>query len=306
MILEWKERRAAILRDYNAIIKKILALNDLKGARIKSLRGGYINIVLLATKGEIKRIIKISIDDTLQNEVYWYKEAKKAKVDLPRLISYDLSKKYIPYKYCIMTYIDGKLPNSKALLYSAGVFVGNALRRLHKLHVNGFGSLDSNNNWTNNTWLETLRDKRRFTINDKAALKVLKPKQIALIDSLTIFNKELAFKSARILHGDLYEENVLYSKRLNRFFIIDPSPYVIAGDPMYDVSYSMVERSEGFDAGVKDGYGLDRLTEKELWRFKMLSIFNTFYEMTWYLENTDSRREIEKLHKSLINKLSSV
>ena len=78
------------------------------------------------------------------------------------------------------------------------------------------------------------------------------------------------------------------------------------GDPMYDVSYSLVERSRGFDAGVKDGYGLDRLTKKESYRLKMLSIFNTFYEMTWYIANTDSKKEIKKLHKLLLNKLSSV
>ena len=308
MQLEWKERRTAILRDYDVITKKILALNDFKGAKLKPLKEGYVNLALLATKGNIKRVIKISVDDALQSEVYWYAKAEKAGVNVSKLIYYDLSKEHILYKYCVMSYIDGKPPNSKSkeLLYNAGFFAGKELRKLHKIHVNGFGLWDSNNKWTNKTWLETLWKYRHVAINEKAALNVLKPKQIALIDSLTIFNKELEFKGARLLHGDPYEENILYSRRLDRFFIIDPSPYIIAGDPIWDVSYSTVKRSVGFDAGVKDGYGLNVLTEKELYRLKMLSIFNIFYEMAWYVANTDSKREIKKLHKLLLNKLYSV
>ncbi len=244
----------------------------------------------------------------MQNEVYWYAEAKKANVSTPRLITYDLSEKIVPYKYMISKYIDGRPPSwdSRELQYRAGIFTGKALRRLHKRCVNGFGSLNQDNKWSNKTWIETLKYIRSFAIDDRAALKVLKPKQIELIDDLTIYNKGLEVKSSRLLHGDLYSQNLLYENGQDRFFIIDPSYYVIAGDPMYDVSYSMVERGKGFNEGVMHGYDIDSLTEKEQYRLKLLGIFQTFKDMTWYVSNNDSKVEIKKLHKSLIERLSSV
>ena len=308
MTSKWEQKKTAIMKHYAAITDKILDLNGLRGARLRPLKGGYVNIVLLAAKGNTKRVIKISVDDHLQNEVYWYKEAEKAKVTTPKLVTYDLSKRFIPYKYMISSYIDGKPPSwdSRALQYRAGIFTGKALRRLHKRHVDGFGSLSQHNKWSNKTWIETLRYIRGLIIDDKAALRVLKPRQIELIDNITVYNKELEVKSARLLHGDLYSQNLLYAKRSGRFFIIDPSYYVIAGDPMYDVSYSMVERGKGFNEGVVHGYDMDSLTEKELYRLKMLGIFQTFKDMTWYVSNNDSKVEIKKLHKSLLERLSSV
>lgn len=308
MKLNWEQKRAVMMRDYAAITDKIMSLNGLNGARLRLLKGGYVNIVLLAERGSTKRVIKISVDDKLQNEVYWYPEAEKANVSTPKLIMYDLSRKVIPYKYMISSYIAGKPPSwdSRELQYRAGIFTGKALRRLHSRHVNGFGSLNHNNRWSNKTWIETLKYIRGFDIDDKAALMMLKPKQIELIDNLTIYNKELNIKSARLLHGDLYSQNLLYAKKSGRFFIIDPSYYVIAGDPMYDVAYSMVERGTGFNDGVKHGYDIDRLTEREQYRIKMLGIFQTFKEMTWYISNNDSKVEIRKLHKSLLSSLSLV
>jgi fructosamine-3-kinase len=308
MASKWEQKKTAIMKDYAAITDKILALNGLKGARLRPLKGGYVNIVLLATKGSTKRVIKISVDDKLQNEVYWYAEAKKANVSTPRLITYNLSEKTVPYKYMISSYIDGKPPSwdSRELQYRAGIFTGKALRKLHGRRVNGFGSLNPDNKWSNKTWIETLRYIRGFAIDDRAALRVLKPRQIELIDNLTIYNKELEVKSARLLHGDLYSQNLLYENKLDRFFIIDPSYYVIAGDPMYDVSYSMVERGKGFNAGVRHGYDIESLAEKELYRLKMLGIFQTFKDMTWYVSNNDSKVEIKKLHKSLLEGLSSI
>ncbi len=308
MASKWDQKKTAIMKDYAAIADKVLDLNGLKGARLRPLKSGYVNIVLLATKGSTKRVIKISVDDKLQNEVYWYAEAKKANVGTPKLITYDLTEKIIPYKYMISKYIDGKPPSwdSRALQYRAGIFTGKALRKLHKRRVNGFGSLNQDNKWSNKTWIETLKYIRGFAIDNKAALRVLRPKQIELIDNLTVYNKELEVKSARLLHGDLYSQNLLYANRLNRFFIIDPSYYVIAGDPMYDVAYSMVERGKGFNAGVKYGYDIDSLTEKEQYRIKMLGIFQTFKDMTWYIANNDSKVEIKKLHKSLLERLSSI
>lgn len=307
MASKWEQKKTAIMKDYTAITDKILSLNGLRGARLRPLKGGYVNIVLLATKGSTKRVIKISVDDKLQSEVYWYAEAKKANVSTPRLVTYDLSKKIIPYKYMISSYIEGKPPSwdSRELQRHAGIFTGKALRRLHQRRVNGFGSLNQDNKWSNKTWIETLRHIRGFVIADRAALRVLKSRQIELIDNLTVYNKELEVKSARLLHGDLYSQNLIYENRLDRFFVIDPSYYVIAGDPMYDVSYSMVERGKGFNAGVEYGYDIGSLTEKERYRLKMLGIFQTFKDMTWYVSNNDSKVEIKKLHKSLLEKLSA-
>jgi len=286
--------RANIMRNYGAVTGKILEGSNLKGARLRRLKGGYDDMVLLATKGSVRRVIKIFVIGSLPNEVYWYTKAESAGINAPRLISYDSSAKSVPCKYLVMDYIDGKPPSlkSKGLLYRAGLFAGRSLRRLHKTRAGGYGYIEPSGKWSHKTWMETLRYRRRRVISDKTALRVLKPRQIEQIDDLTIYNKSLGFKGARILHGDLYEANMLYSNASDKFSIIDPSSFIIGGDPMYDVSFSTVERGAGFDEGFKRGYRIDELTDKEQHRLKMLDIFNAFYEMTWYGANTDSKWEI--------------
>lgn len=304
--LERKRRRAEILKDYDSITRKIAEHSNLGGAELVQLKGGYVNVVLLATKGNTRRVIKIFADDSLRNELYWYDKAEKAKIGEPRSLSYSLSKKVVPYEYLIADYISASPLDwkSKKLLYDAGLFAGRSLRKLHKIRVDGFGHIKPNGKWSSKTWAGALMERRRFAINDEAALKILKPRQVERIDDLTVYNKGLDFKDPRLLHGDLYEENVLHSEARNKFFIIDPSSFMIGGDPMYDVSFSLVERSGSFHKGFKEGYIVDELTEKEQYRLKMLSIFQVFTELTWYVGNKGPEWAIKRYNRQLLEKLS--
>jgi fructosamine-3-kinase len=289
-----------LMKKVDHALNLILRAHNIKADKTKVLKESYsASIPILIITSRNKYFVKIADEEPIANEVYLYKLAEKHNVGMPRLLHYDLSRNKIPFTYYIAEYVEGLLPYnmSKRKLYEAGYFSGKALRKIHQINVSGFGSMDNRLRWRYKNWLGALISERKL-LNETVAKMILVEKEIDKIDELTIYNKEIDISMPRLMHGDLWEGNVLYRKHPEGFVITDAGP-LIGGDPLYDLAYSVIPRTAPFENGVAEGYKLDELTEKERYRLRMLKVFCLFKEAIDYVERKDARFKIDRLVKTL-------
>ena len=286
-----------IRRNLPSIKNTILKKEGLLGASFNELEGGFSNFVFLAKRSNKKFVIKLSADNAMPNEVYWYSMANRHRLSVPKLLSYDLSKEDLACMYEGLEYVEGGLPDwrSRSEMFKAGFFAGSQIKKMRSIGVDGFGQVDSKFRWTNKTWLGALKNDRE-AIDIRPALKKLTRRELDMIDDMVVFNKELDIRKPKLIHDDLYEMNVIRKGR--GFVMIDPG-FNIGGDPMYALSYSLVPRSRGFDEGAKEAFPASLLSENERYRLGLLYTYRLFKEMTEYIANKDSQSNINRLYKLL-------
>ncbi len=292
-----------IVRTLPRLIGTILAKEDMEGATTRLLEGGYSDVVLLAERGDRRRVIKIPIEEgSATNEVYWYSVVNACGLAAPRLVAYDISKRSVPYVYEVLEHVNGRVPSSRGELYDAGLFAGKQLRALHRIRTTGFGSMTMRG-WNCRTWLDVLKNQIVPEVEEHA-LSVLSTSEMEMVHELTIYNKGIDIKKPRMLHGDLHQDNMLFMKGDNGFVMFDPG-YAISGDPMFDLAYATIRRSAGFDEGISDGYGVESLTDAESHRFALLRLFCLLKELSEYIKNKDSAFKIRRLSNSLRHEASA-
>lgn len=209
-----------LLKIVNATMPRFLNETHIDARSIEILGGGYSTSVCLKVKEKEKEyFIKFSKEGNVINEVYWHLQAENHKFKTPKIISYDLSESQFPFEYAIFEYIDGKIVSalSKRELYLAGYFSGKSLISIHKIKTEGFGFVDSEFKWKYRDWLSVLKDIRR-KVDNRIALKIISDRELDNIDENTIYNEQLKVKDSRLLHGDLWEGNVLCDRNTNEFF----------------------------------------------------------------------------------------
>lgn len=294
-----------LLREVAVNLSSLLRETSIDAVSINILKGGYSSNVTLSVKDSRKEyFVKIASEDSLASEVYWHRLAEKYKIETPALVAFDLSKDKFPFEYEITDYVKGTaLRPVKSRLYAGGCFVGRELVKMHKIKVGGFGSVNREFKWRYRNWLSVLETERR-QVDEKMAKKLFSAVEITAIDEITIYNKRLEIKIPYLLHGDLWEGNVLYLNRYKDFVILDP--YIIGGDPMYDLAYSTVPRTSAFEKGVYDSGILGDLTENEKYRLKALRTFCLFREAVDYASRNDAKYKIDRLIKTLRFEMKSI
>ena len=241
-----------IMRDIVNISNTILKQCKIKPVDIFLIEGGYANVNLLVKSKNEKYVLKISADDALPTEVYWYELALNNNFNVPPVVHYDLTKDKVPFMYEIMGFVEGKRYEqlSKGGLELAGQIAGKELAKMHKIKVRGFGSVDAHFRFGKDSCYDILRTARR-KIPESTIKGTFKRDEIALMDDIIFNDKRLIASQPRFIHGDLWSGNVIVGKKGDTVTFLDPS--MVGGDPMFDLAYAIVPR-DSFATGVEKGF----------------------------------------------------
>ncbi|MFH1189029.1 MAG: aminoglycoside phosphotransferase family protein [bacterium] len=265
--------------DILSYIKKIIVpygCNDVP----QRMGGGYTSEIFKVKTSFGIHIIKISFQDDLPSEIFFLKRAAVHNIRVPRVISYDFSKKEIPYDYCILEYFDGIRANelSDSKKYEAGALFGKELRKIHAIPVENFGKIsyantfDNHNDWAHILLHRILEVKKEV---DTIHASFSNGEDIFLEKILT--DKYRYVDTPRLIHSDPGGNNFLvqYNKQneITNYRIIDPNE-LVGGDPLYDLAFSqLVWNHQPFMDGVLKGYEAIRLTDEEKHRFMVLNMY---------------------------------
>ena len=229
-----------IMADLVNLSGAILKQSGIKATDLSLVEGGYSNVNLHVDCGGKKYLLKISADEALPTEVYWYRIAAKHGIWVPKVVHYDLTKDAVPFMYEIMEFVKGKTYDklSEKELEAAGQTAGRELAKMHKIKVRGFGTVDKEFRFRE-SWKDVLEANKK-QVEDSSLRKVFKKEEIALMDDLIFYNKRLMIKQPRLIHGDLWSGNVLVAVGGGKITI--DRPCLGGGDPMFDVGYATVPR----------------------------------------------------------------
>jgi hypothetical protein len=107
--------------------------------------------ILMIEEGEAHYILKIGIwEGELFTSSVFYEKLANAGVSTPRMLHFDVTKRLIPYEFQVLEVLAGSdvdaLPPS--FRKQAGRLMGQTLRRVHAIAVEGFGAPLPTGRWS--------------------------------------------------------------------------------------------------------------------------------------------------------------
>jgi len=188
----------------------------------------------------------------------------------------------------------------KELHQQAGVLVGEILRAMHGVKVDGFGWPLPKGGWGVTSWLDALHQ-NYFDSSMEKKHEVFADEEIKQVEQITFFNEKLNIVEPRLIHSDVGHGNSLYKitdHQLSLVGFIDPNG-IIGGDPMFDVSLDT--ETDDFNKGVWEGYTKkNALSPEEEYRLGHLGLLKSYWSTCWhYATGRDYKPEKEKTIKLL-------
>ncbi len=306
--LGYTENYYRIMENLKDIFAEIVnkANIDLEDANL--METGYTNVsILVRDTNKQKYLMKISADDRLFAEIFWYKKVYENEINVPKIIISDYSKKEIPFMYEVLEFIEGIHTNNKVSLelqYKGAYLVGQELRQLHKIPVDGFGTIDTNGKWTKRTWTEALKEFLDIRTKDKSALEIFTKKQIDKIYDYFLYDKKMEVRDPKLIHGDIGDDNFIYTPKENKITFLDPGS-LIGGDPIFDLAYSSIPWSrKAFFKGIREGYEKEKLlTDEEEYRFERLKLICLFFAAVELYKKKWEYKPFVKYTKDILQKI---
>lgn len=287
-----------IFENLDEYVSKILETIKIKSKDTEVLEGE--TSVILKTRDKNKNlIIKINpFRNDLYTSNYFYKKLESRNIPIPRVLYFDDAYKIIPYDFQVLEFLDGinlgEIPSKYHR--EAGVLVGQTLREIHKVPVDGFGWPLPKGGWGAKSWLEALRENYFDTSMAKKG-EIFSQNEIEEIESKTFFNKKLNITKPRLIHSDVGRGNSLYTLSgtdLRLVGFIDPNG-IIGGDPIFDLAMGTND-ADDFSRGIWEGYTENiKLTQEESYRYKYLQLLTLYWSACWHYST-------ERDYKSLKNK----
>jgi aminoglycoside phosphotransferase (APT) family kinase protein len=296
------EEISSILENLDEYIKAIFSDLKLTVIRVQRL-GGQDSVNILVETPKQKHVLKINPwVGVLRNAIQFFDLVKEylPKAPIPNVIAFDTSKKIIPYEYLIMSYID-HVSLREVDEFSAGTQLGEVLKEIHKIKVEGFGISTGDSEWQFTTWKETVQ----HSLNSKYVAELSGVLPEASIKRVAQCANEITEVTPVLLHGDISMENTLFS-------ITDGAPHLVGildpntmgGDARWDISLCLRDKNT-FNEGVVMGYFGTKYKENIDDETKKLTLINLLWIMGWqhmHLHKIDenNRRIFDKLLREYI------
>jgi len=238
-------------------------------------------------------------EDGYFNDLYFYRTLANAGVPIPKLHAHDDAGELVGRPWILMDWLEGNQQISD--LHAVGKQVGQTLRRIHTICVDGAGGRSATS-WEFPDWhtlLEVQSNRDRLEIGRFLDDDVNKVRYLAVVDEFVRLGKLLPNQSF-LLHGDLGIGNMIIDD--DRLVAVIDAGWFVGGSPVMDVSYMMNSRLLGeHDAmcGFYEGYGVVGVPGN-----RELSVFRMYH---WigkliHFSSTGQRGRFERTRQLLLDR----
>jgi hypothetical protein len=286
---------------------KVFKKTGINPKEIKVMEGET-GVILKVFDGNNNIITKINpFPGDLFTSNYFFKKLENFDVPVPQVLYFDDSRSIIPYDFQVLDYIDGVDIRSipEKFHHKAGFLVGEILRKIHQVKVDGFGWPLSEGGWGASSWLEALRN-NYFDSSMNRKHEIFSDEEIQKIEQLTFFNEQLDISESKLIHSDVGHGNSLYNITDGKLYLvgfIDPDG-LIGGDPILDVP--LENSDEDFERGVWSGYTKQaQLTPEEKYRHKHLKLLTGYWSTCWHYATSRDYQEVKDTTITLMDDIKS-
>ena len=279
--------------------QKILDKHDLGKLRnTKLLNGGFANSAFLVNEDYVIRFNRGRDDEISQHYQRYKREAilydlfPNKDIPAPRLVALNTTKDIVPYYYIIISNLSGDILSSayKDLSdkskHEIAFETGAILRKIHSIQeIEPIADVELFKNQLN--WKEIFINdfNQHYELFNKYNNYLSDQNRKCIEDSLDQYNKNITDRDIPIglLHYDFHANHVIiHNNKVTGFIDFEWTRF---GDPLWDFQKLPVDFSidqEFYKDDFLKGYGIEKMTEKELLRFKMYC----FQQALWQIHNT--------------------
>lgn len=183
-----------------------------------------VDFQLMEIDGE-KYVLKTGTSEEVLNEKFFMSILQKHNI--PSLVI--LEHPELAVNQMLMEYVEGSPTLDKHLTTEAFHLWGATVKAMHSIHLDTIYTIDGEGKEHVMSWKEYLlkridASKKKRALGDKKIELIKQHLQPLLLRS--------DFESS-LLHGDLHSNNAIL--RNKEIVLFDKSPYIVAGDPAYDL-----------------------------------------------------------------------
>jgi len=246
------------------------------------------NVTLRVDAASGSVVVKISPwpDDLFVSTTFFQRLAGSG-LPLPHVLLLDDSRATLPYDVQVLAWMEGTdlrdLP--QRLHGEAGVVLGRALRTIHGVRTEGFGSPCPGGGWSAPTWRTALRPTYDLDAGPGAPLFSAQERQA--IEEMVFDTGAMEISQPHLIHGDVVPNNALFrleDGHVRLAGIIDPGG-IVGGDPMFDLAGG-TSTGDVFGRGLWEGYTHGHpLTAHDEYRYRRLLLLSSYGAAWWHYTN---------------------
>lgn len=214
---------------------------------VQNVSRGYENNVYIVRSDTDTTVLRIpkksaplfSGKHQLLREYWAIKAWKKLHIPMPKILVLDYSKKIALFDFVIETFIPGNHADilksnreeSKPIMRRLGYY----LKKMHTVRTKKYGLLRAYKVGEKNTWRDAVLPEIQRICAKMSKKKMLPVSKIQKIKNYFDKNSDvLQFNTPRLIHNDIYEENIIL--RNGKISGIIDFGDVYSGDPIFDVA----------------------------------------------------------------------
>lgn len=274
------------LGDYTATIVKHLQIVPTQVAMLAQTRSHI--LIRISLPGQ-HMVLRIAPETHLLREVFFGRTMNEQRIPAARIIYQDLRRKLVPFDYMLEGHVCGVGanqidPGAPYLLHAAARQAGRTLRRMHRVHVAGWGYPSVSGRWMIPDWQSVLeREHDRLAPASSADLVFSGTEQTLVYAILQRLAAE--WVTPVLLHGAPGPQAVRCTTgdHLQIEGWIDPGS-VVAGDGLFDLAQGLDPTyPPAWSAGLFDGYvsGV-ALSPAEHERLRLLEVLTSYWKTCHY------------------------
>jgi Ser/Thr protein kinase RdoA (MazF antagonist) len=216
-LLEQLEHYAALLLSHLGLVPQHLSGGP-----------GETGAVLRVQAGSTRVVIRINVwEGELYTSTVFFRKLEGTGVPTPEVLHFDASKCVLPYEYQVLEWLPGQdLSHLPPHLHrQAGYLMGQALRRMHRVPVEGFGAPLPAGGWSAASWREALQATYGAELSPEHTRALFSEELVQRIEAQTLANPVLDIPTPHLIHSDMGEGNGLYALeegQLSLVGVVDP------------------------------------------------------------------------------------
>jgi len=243
-------------------IEKVCKFEIIDQERIQDVRTGV--VYKITDNGGKVWAVKITPREQIYGDVYFYEKIRKTNICVvPEVIFFEkVGKKYV----MVMEWI--KRDVVEKLDFDLGKDIGEKIRKIHEIKVNGCGQRDGKG-WQYSSWDEFMKMAWENNIKNIENLNCEEKFKKTVLEKCEKGLGNLEKVEPKLCHGDLGIDNMIIRK--NELFGLLDTGWIVGGDGLTDIAYLVNGRhnNKNFIDGLRSGYG--RIDEDNLVFYRLLT-----------------------------------